>query len=221
MTARRLTHWPGSIDFSRRFHQMIDDKHAVPLSPPTSPHMSDTHAKLNDYSWQPAQDALLAPGASLQQSVFPEEQSAELLSTLGQQSAEQSGLTVTPRPPLRSHKSFPYSLGPSSRAADDLSQQPGSVAGLAEFKERVVSQGPQPTGNSALPQPSYGGSAPTSPVGRLTPNSPNADQNEVAMDDDDIELEDAEPEDEGERRPKTAAELRAQKRKMKRFRSAQ
>jgi hypothetical protein len=38
------------------------------------------------------------------------------------------------------------------------------------------------------------------------------------MEDDDLELEDAEPDEEVGRAPKTAAELRAQKRKMKRFR---
>lgn len=196
---------------------MIDDKHAVPLSPPTSPHMSDTHAKLNDYSWQPAQDALLAPVASLHPPVFPEEHSTEPLSNIRPPSTEQSSSNATPRPPLRSHKSFPYSLGPSSRASDELFQ-PDSADALGEFKERVVSQGPQPTGNASLPQPSFGGSAPTSPVGRLTPNSPNAGQHDMSMEDDDLELEDAEPEEESERRPKTAAELRAQKRKMKRFR---
>ena len=200
---------------------MIDDKHAVPLSPPTSPHMSDTDGKLNEFTWQHAQDALLEPVVLLQDQRTQDERPVELHLGLDQITTEQpiEAVTQLARPPLRSHKSFPYSLGPSSRASDVVFQDPNSATAMAEFKERVVSQGPQPTGNAALPQPSYGGSAPTSPVGRLTPNSPNADQHDGQADDDDMDLDaDLDEEEDAGRPPKTAAELRAQKRKMKRFR---
>jgi hypothetical protein len=205
---------------------MIDDKLAVPLSPPTSPHMSDNHTKFDEYQWQPAPDALLKPTASISTDPHgldaPPDETSELL---GQPSAE--GVPVASvgdgsqqaRPPLRSHKSFPYSLGPSSRANDDPFADQTSDSVLGDFRERVVSQGPQPTGNASLPQPSYGGSAPTSPANRLTPNSPNQEQNDALMEDEDLDLDMGEHEDEtAEKVPKTAAELRAAKRKMKRFR---
>ncbi|KAK5169472.1 uncharacterized protein LTR77_005448 [Saxophila tyrrhenica] len=181
--------------------------------------MSDTDAKLNEYQWQPAQGALLTTTA-LPQNAFLSEASLSNASgaprpargAQGQQAVQQM------RPPLRSHKSFPYSLGPSSRSQDGSHQDPKNTNAMADFKERVVSFGPQPTGNSALPQPSYGGSAPTSPVGRLTPNSPNEEQDDAQMEDEDMESDAAEEGEGEERQPRTAAEIRAQKRKMKRFR---
>lgn len=134
--------------------------------------------------------------------------------------AAQQIKSATPRPPLRTIKSFPYSLGPSSRLQNESLNDDANGA-LNGFKERVLSQGPQPTASADLPQPTFGGSAPTSPVERLTPRSQEATaggQDDATMDDDEMDLEGGEQEDEGERPPMTAAELRAHKRKMKRFR---
>lgn len=68
---------------------------------------------------------------------------------------------------------------------------------------------------------SYHGSAPGSPGDRLTPRSP-ASVSQDQLDDDDDLLEyggdDQEDDDDSEKPPMTAAELRAAKRKMKRFR---
>lgn len=88
------------------------------------------------------------------------------------------------------------------------------------FKERVLSQGPQPTASSDLPQPTFGGSAPVSPVERLTPRSQEAitGQEEALLEDDEMDMEGAEQDEDAEKPPMTAAELRAHKRKMKRFR---
>jgi len=89
---------------------------------------------------------------------------------------------------------------------------------MAEFKEQLMSQGPQPVGSSALPPATFGGSAPTSPAGRLTPHSPNLGRADEHMEDEDLDGEGGEHDDDEDRPPMTAAELRAQKRKMKRFR---
>ena len=123
------------------------------------------------------------------------------------------------RPPLRSYKSFPYSLGPSSRVQDELSSNTAATNVLGDFAERVLSSGPQPTARANLQQPTFGGSAPASPAGQFSPSSPQVEEQGEPIEDEDIELGDAEDEDDiVEKRPMTAAELRAHKRKMKRFR---
>ena len=74
-------------------------------------------------------------------------------------------------------------------------------------------------GCANLQQPTFGGSAPASPAGQFSPSSPKVEEQGVPIEDEDIELGDAEDEDETvPKRPMTAAELRAHKRKMKRFR---
>ncbi|KAK3060374.1 hypothetical protein LTR53_020130, partial [Teratosphaeriaceae sp. CCFEE 6253] len=77
-----------------------------------------------------------------------------------------------------------------------------------------------PVGTSNLPAATFGGSAPTSPAGgRLTPNSPGGDLDDEQLEDEEMAYGTADQGEEGEERPPmTAAELRAHKRKMKRFR---
>jgi hypothetical protein len=75
-----------------------------------------------------------------------------------------------------------------------------------------------------MPTVTYGGSAPASPVSRMTPPSPQDDLNdkndpdgdEIITEDRDDMGDDAGKDDDS--KPMSAAELRAQKRKMKRFR---
>ena len=195
---------------------MIDEKLTVPLSPPNSPRMSDEAAKVDAYRWQRAPtSALKAAGLG---PIHSEQKRPDDISQPSQTaSTEQS---QQPRPSLRSYKSFPYSLGPSSRIQNEVTHDQAAAEGLGEFTERVISQGPQPTGSSSLQQPTFGGSAPTSPAGRLTPNSPNEEHEDEQMEDDEIDFGTAEQEEGAEKRPMTAAELRAYKRKMKRFRQA-
>ena len=81
-----------------------------------------------------------------------------------------------------------------------------------------MAQGPQPAGSADLPPATFGGSAPTSPAGRLTPHSPPGGLGDEQMDDEDMQGGALEPDDDEDKPPMTAAELRAQKRKMKRFR---
>jgi hypothetical protein len=139
------------------------------------------------------------------------------------------------RPPLRSHKSFPHTLGTSSYAATHCGSPLSQVANhgneeesSASARERLESK-PLPAGLSI--QTSFGGSAPASPVPQLTPTSQDADNDDRLLDDDDDDDEDglmgdeegvAEGDGDGQGQPetveKTAAERRAEKRKMKRFR---
>lgn len=76
-----------------------------------------------------------------------------------------------------------------------------------------------------MPSVTFGGSAPASPVSRLTPPSPhdglNGDKNDMQGDEiiiDDREDVSEETSKDEEKPLISAAELRAQKRKMKRFR---
>ena len=59
-----------------------------------------------------------------------------------------------------------------------------------------------------------------SPVERLTPRSQEATatRDDGSIEDDEMDMDGAEQEEDGEKPPMTAAELRAHKRKMKRFR---
>lgn len=184
---------------------------AGPLSPPTSPRMSDIHGKPDGLQWDHISEAALpAPIGSHFASV---DQNSV--------TTPEATKSVQTRPLLRTIKSFPYSLGPSSRLQHDAvtGEQESS---LDNFKERVLSQGPQPTASADLPQPTFGGSAPTSPVERLTPRSQETaaaeGHEDAVMEDDEMDLEGVEQDEDGERPPMTAAELRAHKRKMKRFR---
>jgi len=190
---------------------MVDVKVVVPLSPPNSPRMSEAAAKTSEYRWQ--QPSVAAFNASPYIHTRPQ----HAPTTEQAEDAAQPPEDAT-RPPLRSHKSFPYSLGPSSRLQHEANLSQSGVPTLADFKEQVVSQGPQPIGSASLLPATYGGSAPNSPTGRLTPNSPPGGSGEAQGEDEEIDFGTADQEDDEEKPPMTAAELRAHKRKMKRFR---
>lgn len=190
---------------------MIRGKPAGPPSPPTSPRMSGT-ATSDENQWQHTHDSSVnTPTAG--QLPLANQNSVDVTQ---QKHPNETSLT---RPPLRSHKSFPYSLGPSGRVQDANHQDAQSSTGaIGDFNERVLSQGPQPTASADLQRPTYGGSAPTSPAGRLTPPSPGGSVADTLMEDEELDFGTAEVEEGGEKRQMTAAELRAHKRKMKRFR---
>ena len=194
---------------------MVDGRPTVPLSPPNSPPMSEAGYKSEDYQFQHATQPTFINTESTQPVLETAQPvgAPKAAETASLESSQQS------RPPLRSYKSFPYSLGPSSRVQDDADPNRSETNVLGQFTERVLSSGPQPTASANLQQPTFGGSAPTSPVGQLSPGSPKVEEHDVQMEDEDIDFGDAEEEGDGtEKRPMTAAELRAHKRKMKRFR---
>lgn len=184
---------------------MFGEKIAAPLSPPTSPRMSDAAAKhRSSCQWQQP---------SVVEAYLPRD-----LRTHGSPADSQASANEASRPPLRSYKSFPYSMGPSSRLQHEVEQEPPGPQVLTDFRQQAASQGPQPVASSALPPATYGGSAPTSPSGRLTPHSPEDERGEQQAETDEMDFETAGHDEDDSRQPMTAAELRAQKRKMKRFR---
>ncbi|KAI7117659.1 hypothetical protein KC352_g33750, partial [Hortaea werneckii] len=181
---------------------MFTEKLFEPLSPPTSPRMSDTGADTRTFHWQ-------HPSAT-------ENRGASPIRGIG--SDEQRLPHQVLRPPLRSHRSFPYSLGPSSRLQHEVPQEQAGDYALSNFREQDLSQGPQPKASSVLKPATYGGSAPNSPERRLTPHSPEDSTGEQQGDAEEMDYEEPEQGEDDNKPPMTAAELRAQKRKMKRFR---
>lgn len=112
---------------------------------------------------------------------------------------------------MRSYKSFPYLLD----SKNHLNAGTDTPTGLDDIEQHDI------------PNVTFGGSAPTSPISRLTPPSTNdgvtvgkvedQDQEDDLFSDDKDDCGDDESKDE-DRPPMSAAEIRAAKRKMKRFR---
>lgn len=127
------------------------------------------------------------------------------------------------RPPLRSHKSFPHNISGAASYSTPHSQSPLSqVANPAVGNDEFQSRPPEATSGPA-PEQSFIASAPVSPVPQLTPTSAEAEHDAEEHPDDDDEMaivgeEDDETPTGSNPVEKTAAERRAEKRKMKRFR---
>lgn len=185
---------------------MVDGNLFIPLSPPSSPRMSAYSTTPAENEWQSSDIKPLDPT------------SAHSDGDMALLQAEVTGHSFDlKRPLLRTHKSFPYTLDTKhqSNGADSPSRDRISISNLDDIE------------SSEMPTVTFGGSAPASPVSRLTPPSPhdalNGDKNDPQGDE--IIIEEKEdgseegPKDE-EKPPISAAELRAQKRKMKRFRYA-
>ncbi|KAJ9621288.1 hypothetical protein H2203_007340 [Taxawa tesnikishii (nom. ined.)] len=120
------------------------------------------------------------------------------------------------QPSLRTHKSLPYSLAASN--AGVIGQ--GSVSSAEGTRRRQ--SGKESRESTGHPQTSFGGSAPASPASRVSPRSPGQDDKDAPGDEEDLDfaMEEGEGEDD-DGKPQsqmTAAEIRNQKRKMKRFR---
>lgn len=173
----------------------------TPLSPPTSPHMSAYSADPAGSEWH--------TGKVLEQGPSSPADSMALMHVDAQ------------RPMLRTHKSFPYTLRTSGAGVHGTTTPDSSGASQVSHTERIqISNIEEIEATGAeLATVTYGGSAPASPVSRLTPPSPIGVKTEEGQDlvEDDTMLSDCEGQDD-QKPAMTAAELRAQKRKMKRFR---
>ncbi|KAF2085002.1 homeobox-domain-containing protein, partial [Saccharata proteae CBS 121410] len=195
---------------------MVDGSFFVPLSPPSSPRMSAFGANPVESEWQAQRTK---PGEGLCSS------SDSNNTNMGLLHAEISSLPLDAqrRPPLRTHKSFPYPLRPPPMHPMNppIHSTHPTIASPMPQRERI-SISSIDAGPLEPPNVSYGGSAPASPVSRLSPYSPLRDrieEGEEQQEDHEMDLAGSQgEEDEGEQKPMTAAELRAQKRKMKRFR---
>ncbi|KAE9985269.1 hypothetical protein BLS_009012 [Venturia inaequalis] len=136
------------------------------------------------------------------------------------------GLDLDRKPTLRSHKTFPYTLrtsGSNIHGAPDTPPLNGSEesSGLEGLGIQGLAEPP----SNEMATVSYGGSVPASPISNLTPNSPHKegsqdqqDLNGLNIDMDGMDGMDDMDDEIDTSKPMTAAEIRAQKRKMKRFR---
>ncbi|KAF2444667.1 homeobox-domain-containing protein [Karstenula rhodostoma CBS 690.94] len=176
---------------------MVDGNLFIPLSPPSSPRMSA-------YSTTPADNEWQTDIKSLETSSTSDSDMALL-------QAEVNGHNFDlKRPMLRTHNSFPFALD---------GKHTGSPA-----RERISISSIDGIESNDMQTVTFGGSAPASPVSRLTPPSPNDDLcgDDIKVEGDEIiteeKDEDVEESKDTDKPPMTAAEIRAQKRKMKRFR---
>ncbi|GAB7323532.1 hypothetical protein MBLNU13_g07040t1 [Cladosporium sp. NU13] len=178
---------------------MLTERPTAPLSPPTSPRMSDTPGKATDYDWQASSYLTTTSQTSREEGAHGYER---LTSTQGH---------VDDEARLRSHKDFSYSHDPTSNPKQSNESSHG---------QHLVGSGSQTAATEDLQTAPYGGSAPNSPSGRLTPQSgENTHNDEQMLDDiDEDDLGPADGDDGVDKTKMTPAELRAHKRKMKRFR---
>ncbi|KAF2016263.1 hypothetical protein BU24DRAFT_197650 [Aaosphaeria arxii CBS 175.79] len=182
---------------------MVDGNLFIPLSPPSSPRMSVYSTTPAENDW-PSSDIKALDAASTHSD-----------SDMALLQAEVNGHNFDlKRPLLRTHKSFPYSLDTKHSLTNGCSSP--TRVGLSNIDELDTTD---------MPTVTFGGSAPASPVSRLTPPSPhdplNGDRSdpqgdEIILDDKDDLCDDSIKDE--DKPPISAAELRAQKRKMKRFR---
>jgi hypothetical protein len=178
--------------------QMVDGHFLIPLSPPNSPHMSAYSTASADIEWQSSDIRTLEH--------TPPHSDSEMAMLQADLAGHSYDLK---RPMMRSHKSFPYLLD----GKHNLNSGASSPSRLDEIEAHDI------------PNITFGGSAPTSPISRLTPPSTHdggsAEKEEDQSDDLILDEKDETGDDDGndgERPPMSAAEIRAAKRKMKRFR---
>ncbi|KAF2167907.1 hypothetical protein M409DRAFT_53856 [Zasmidium cellare ATCC 36951] len=182
---------------------MVNERFTVLLSPPNSPRMSDATAKADDYYSQYApHSAQYLPRGSIQHG------------QAGVHDDNREHPYDQARHSLRSYKSSPYALGPSTQ----LGYQGNHNDPHHGYQDRMIPQGPQPVRAADSEQTTGAVSTASSPTDRLTPRSESAHAKDPHDDDDVIDIGGEDPDEEGEKVPMTAAELRAAKRKMKRFR---
>lgn len=189
---------------------MIDRRFRVPLSPPTSPRMSDS-VKTAEYQNQHASKA----HAHSEYYPYREQSDTSL------EYREDGTYSHDPvKSSLHSYKSFAYSPGPPGGSCHQYNPESYSQHASSDYQQRRTSPGPHSMGSTDFQPATYGASAPESPDDRLTPRSPDTSA-KGQNDEEDLIDSAGDDQDEGsEKVQMTAAELRAHKRKMKRFRYA-
>lgn len=182
---------------------MVDGNLFIPLSPPSSPRMSAYSTTPAENDWQTSDIKALDTNSS-----HPDGDMALLQAEVNGHNFDMK------RPLLRTHKSFPYPLD-TKHSTLNGSSSPNRL-GISTLDEIEANE---------MPNVTFGGSAPASPISRLTPPSPsdplNCEKHDQQGDDIIIDEKDDSGDEgvkEDENKPISAAELRAAKRKMKRFR---
>ncbi|KAG9598113.1 hypothetical protein KCU97_g4074, partial [Aureobasidium melanogenum] len=183
---------------------MLPGKIIEPLSPPSSPRMSGQDYKPALPGWQTHQD---------HQSSFGQGYSHAAGQYQAPQEPVPSGhvLSVPQGASLRSYKTSPYPLNAQysagSTAPSSYSQHPSSDSKPHSTPQTNVGSGQQTLGESL----------PGSPSSHVSPHSQGIEPDDEIADEEDQDAS-GEAEDGENKPPMTAAELRNQKRKMKRFR---
>ena len=178
------------------------------LSPPTSPLMSSTYtAHSASADWQNRQIQSQPPSAY---GTFPSSISDNLLRGQSLSSTERSQL-------LRSHKSVPSFLEPAFTVARSHSAL-GTVTAETSPQEDQDKNATSPVSRGEPTLSIHTGVVPASPETHLTTPVSPVNRNEATFEDDSVVMDEDE-DDMGEKDDgKSAAERRADKRKMKRFR---
>ena len=184
-------------------------------SPPTSPHMSGFSANQSRDGWQSQH---LKPD----QVSFSHENNAAPLSSVEKTNASNiSG--VQPPPLLRPYRSSPFLFEPSAQSTSYSNDSAGEsgVTGTSGSND----EGPKSVANhehTNIPTQKAASSVPASPSSgrsQLSPKAENYEDQANEFQELDFDMEDDEDmEQSGAKSQMTAAELRAHKRKMKRFR---
>lgn len=182
--------------------QMVQERFTVPLSPPNSPRMSDTAAKSGAYHTEPHKTQSSSSDAHGGYQYYSQDPS---------------------RPQLGSYKSPPFPVESTAEHSHGYQQEePRHMPSSSEYHAQLAGNDRGPVVSVDVPPTTSKTSALASPSGRLTPRSPEIGSRDHLEDDDD-DLDDFggdDQDDDGDKPPMTAAELRAHKRKMKRFRFA-
>jgi hypothetical protein len=190
---------------------MVDGNLFIPLSPPSSPRMSAYNATSAENEWQNQDIKPLDPTSTNSEG------------DMAMLHAEVSGLPLDMqrRPMLRTHRSFPYTIRPSGHSLHPSDHSlDGSGGSPVPQRERITISKLEELDSGELSNVTFNGSAPASPVSRLTPPSPCGERSDEHEDTHEGGTLSGDGGEDEQNPPISAAELRAQKRKMKRFRSA-
>lgn len=188
---------------------MRPSRPTAPLSPPTSPRMSGQDSKPSDSTWHTQQ----AQSAPLPQGRFGAQASAGL-----GYSPHSYSISESQQQPLGNFGSLPQ--------RSDGSDKEQYLAGISYSDKSqmrtdpflAVKTEPQSAAQRASDQMAASISAPGRDSNRYSPRSPADDDHDAQGDEEDLELDMDDPQEEDSKVPMTAAEIRQQKRKMKRFR---
>jgi len=195
---------------------MYSNRIAGPLSPPTSPRMSGNDRKRTDSIWPVSQSQYgsyyASSGKPTSSYGAPYTASPYQSSDTMQMAQSQHGVNLPPHPTSHGNTDSP----PTTVSPTQSYQQQGDRSGQAA----------QSASRPAFSGASYEQSSSSAHVRRSSagPSEHSADEAELSNhdeDDDDMDQEGSDGgqgKDDGHKPPMTAAEIRQQKRKMKRFR---